>query len=145
MFYENDFCVLYSGGIAVLIISRNKFVFRNIFEVTGFAWRHKTWPRSIFIIGRVWWWNWYSAHINLNNGILWGIIPICRIFAKKWHILFCSGGSYNFWPFALTRECALHFRPCKGGAKPISHAVLPVSPKRNGESLNKFYIMRNKK
>ena len=40
--------------------------------------------------------------------------------------------------FKLTRECALHFRPCERGVKPISHAVLPVSPKRNGESLNKF-------
>ena len=66
-----------------------------------------------FIIGRVWWWNWYSAHINLNNCILWGIIPISRIFAKKWHFLSCSGGRYSFWPFALNRDCALHFRPCE--------------------------------
>ena len=71
------------------------------------------WLRSIFIIGRVWWRNWYSVHINLNNGILWGIIPICRIFAQKWHFLFRSGGRYSFWPFVLTWECALHFWPCE--------------------------------
>ena len=37
------------------------------------------------------------------------------------------------------------FGHAKEGAKPISHAVLPFSPKRNGESLNKFYTMWNKK
>ena len=37
------------------------------------------------------------------------------------------------------------FDHAKGIEKPISHAVLPVSPKRNGESLNKFNIMRQKK
>ena len=68
---------------------------------------------SIFIIGSVWPWNWYCTHINLNNVILWGIIPICKIFAKTWHCLFCFGVRYSFWPFALTRECALHLRPCE--------------------------------
>ena len=75
--------------------------------------RNWIWLRSIFIIGSVWPWNWYCTHINLNNVILWGIIPICKIFAKIWHCLFCFGVRYNFWPFALTRECALHLRPCK--------------------------------
>ena len=37
------------------------------------------------------------------------------------------------------------FGHAKRGVKPISHAVLPVSRKRNGDSLNKFYIMRNMK
>ena len=59
--------------------------------------------RSIFIIGSVWRWNWYCTHINFNNVILWGIIPICKIFAKTWHFLFCFGMCYSFWPFALTR------------------------------------------
>ena len=68
---------------------------------------------SIFIIGSVWRWNWYCTHINLNNVILWGIIPICKIFAKTWHFLFCFGVCYSFCPFALTRECALHLRPCE--------------------------------
>ena len=72
--------------------------------------RNWIWPRSIFIIGRVWPWNWYCTHINLYNVILWGIIPICKIFAKTWHCLFCFGACYSFWPFALTRECALHLR-----------------------------------
>ena len=53
--------------------------------------RNWIWPRSIFIIGRVWPWNWYCTHINLNNVILWGIISICKIFAKTWHCLFCFG------------------------------------------------------
>ena len=75
--------------------------------------RNWIWPRSIFIIGSVWRWNWYCTHINLNNVILWGIIPICKIFAKTWHFLFCFGVCYSFWPFALTRECALHLRPCE--------------------------------
>ena len=75
--------------------------------------RNWIWPRSIFIIGRVWPWNWYCTHINLNNVILWGVIPICKIFAKTWHCLFCFGAHYSFWPFALTRECALHLRPCE--------------------------------
>ena len=75
--------------------------------------RNWIWPRSIFIIGRVWPWNWYCTHINLNNVILWGIIPICKNFAKTWHCLFCFGARYSFWPFALTRECALHLRPCE--------------------------------
>ena len=75
--------------------------------------RNWIWPRSIFIIGSVWLWNWYCTHINLNNVILWGIIPICKMFAKTWHCLFCFGARYSFWPFALTRECALHLRPCE--------------------------------
>ena len=75
--------------------------------------RNWIWPRSIFIIGSVWRWNWYCTHMNLNNVILWGIIPICKIFAKRWHFLFCFGVCYSFWPFALTRECALHLRPCE--------------------------------
>ena len=75
--------------------------------------RNWIWPRSIFIIGSVWRWNWYCTHINLNNVILWGIIPICKIFAKTWHCLLCFGVRYSFWPFALTRECALHLRPCE--------------------------------
>ena len=75
--------------------------------------RNWIWSRSIFIIGSVWRWNWYSTHINLYNVILWGIIPICKIFGKTWHFLFCFGVCYSFWPFALTRECALHLRPCE--------------------------------
>ena len=71
------------------------------------------WPRSIFIIGSVWRWNWYCTNRNLNNVILWGIIPVCKIFAKTWHFLFCFGVCYSFWPFALTRECALHLPPCE--------------------------------
>ena len=54
---------------------------------------------------------------------------------------FCFGVCYCFWPFALTKECPLHLRPCEKTVKPISHRVLPVSRKRNGESQNKFYIM----
>ena len=107
--------------------------------------RNWIWPRSIFIIGSVWRWNWYCTHINLNNVILWGIIPICKIFAKTWHFLFCFGVRYSFWPFALTRECALHLRPCEKTPEPNSQAVLPVSRKRYGQSLNKFYILRNRK
>ena len=71
------------------------------------------WPRSIFIIVSVWRWNWYSTHINLSNDILWGIIPICKIFVNLWHYLFCFGARYSFWPFALTGECALRLRLCE--------------------------------
>ena len=74
--------------------------------------RNWIWPRSIFIKGSVWPWNWYCTHVNLNN-VIWGIIPICKIFAKTWRCLFCFGVRYSFWPFALTRECALHLRPCE--------------------------------
>ena len=88
--------ILAIGSVPVETYSRNWF-----------------WPRSIFIIGSVWRWNWYCTHINSNNVILWGIIPICKVFAKTWHFLFCFGVCYSFWPFALTRECALHLRPCE--------------------------------
>ena len=50
--------------------------------------------------------------------------------------------------FDLSRKLGSALCICgyaKRGVKPISHAVLSVSPKRNGESLNKFYIMWNKK
>ena len=75
--------------------------------------RNWIWPRSMFIIGSFWRWNWYSTHINLNDVILCGIYPICKILAKTWHFLFCFGERYSFSPFALTRECALHLRPCE--------------------------------
>ena len=104
------------------------------------------WPRSIFIIGRVWPWNWYCTHINLNNVILWGIIPICKICAKTWHCLFCFGALYSFWPFPLTRECALHLRPCKKIAWNLfRRRSCRFSRKRYVQSLNKFYILRNRK
>ena len=90
----------------------NKFRDQGSIPVETYS-RNWIWPRSIFIIGSVWRWNWYCTHINLNNVILWGIIPICKIFAKTWHFLFCFGVCYSFWPFALTRECALHLRPCE--------------------------------
>ena len=76
--------------------------------------RNWIWPRSISVIGSVWWWNWYvsflCAHMNLNNGISWGIISICTLFTKTWHRF---GERYSFWPLALTMECAVHFRLCK--------------------------------
>ena len=75
--------------------------------------RNWIWPRSIFIIGSVWRWNCYSTYINLKNVILWGIIQICKIFAKTWHCLLCFGVRNSFWHFALTRECSLHLRPCE--------------------------------
>ena len=64
-----------------------------------------------------------------------------------------KNGTFYFVPgdvtvFDLSRllgSALCIFGHAKGSAKPISHAVLPVSPKRNGESLNKFYIMWNKK
>ena len=72
--------------------------------------------------------------INLNNGIFWGIIPICKIFAKTWHFLFCFGVCYSFWPFALTSECALNLRPCEktrktyfaGGLAALSKTICTV-------------------
>ena len=79
--------------------------------------RNWVWSRSIFIIGSVWRWNWYSIHINLNNVILWGIIQICEIFVKPWNYLFCFGVRYSFWPFALTRECALRLLLCEKSLK----------------------------
>ena len=63
--------------------------------------RNWIWPRSIFIIGSVWPWNWYCTHINLNNVILWGIIPICKIFAKRWHCSFLFWGALQFLTFRV--------------------------------------------
>ena len=66
--------------------------------------RNWIWSRSIFVIGDVWWRNWYSAHINLNNSILWGIIPICKIFARTWYgLFFFGGGMLQFMTFRIMR------------------------------------------
>ena len=75
--------------------------------------------RSIFIIGSIWRWNWYSTHINLYAIILLDIIPICKIFAKTWHFLFCFGVNYSFWAFALTTHVgsALCICAMRKGAK----------------------------
>ena len=55
-------------------------------------------------------------------------------------------GTLQFLTFRVNSGVRFAFSAMrKEGQKPISHAVLPVSPKRNGESLNKFYIMWNKK
>ena len=70
-------------------------------------------PGQFSIIGSVRQWNWNCTHINLNNVIIWGIIPICKILAKTWHCLFCFGMRYSFWTFPLNRECALHLWLCE--------------------------------
>ena len=107
--------------------------------------------QSIFIIGSVWPWNWNSTHINLNNVMLWSI-HICKIFAKTLHcFFFCffffwgGGVRYSFLPFALTRYCALHLRPCEKTRKTYFAGGLAGFSQRYVHSLNKFYIIGNMK
>ena len=45
------------------------------------------WPRSIFFIFSVWCWFSYGMLINSNNVWIWGIIQICKIFARLWQFL----------------------------------------------------------
>ena len=45
-------------------------------------------PRSIFFILSVWCWFSYGMLINSNNVWKWGIINICKTFARIWQITF---------------------------------------------------------
>ena len=50
--------------------------------------RNLIWPRSIFFILSVWCWFSYGMLINSNNVWIWGIIQICKTFARIWQISF---------------------------------------------------------
>ena len=50
--------------------------------------RNLIWPQSIFFILSVWCWFSYGMLINSNNVCIWGIIQICKIFARIWQISF---------------------------------------------------------
>ena len=50
--------------------------------------RNLIWPRSNFFILSVWCWFSYGMLINSNNVWIWGIIQICRTFARIWQISF---------------------------------------------------------
>ena len=46
------------------------------------------WPRSIFFVFNVWCWFSYGLLINSNNVWIWGIIQICKTFARILQISF---------------------------------------------------------
>ena len=59
--------------------------------------RSLIWPRSIFFILSVWCWFSYGMLINSNNVWIWGIIQICKIFARLWQFSFFALGVLQFF------------------------------------------------
>ena len=72
-------------------------------------------------------------------------IQSVRFLPKYGMVYFVLGNVTVFELSHILGSALCIFGHAKRGVKPISHAVLPVSRKRNGDSLNKFNIIRNRK
>ena len=96
--------------------------------------RNLIWPRLILYIWSAWCWFSYGMLINSNNVWIWGIIQICKIFARIWQQgriqnLHCRGGTSDQWSRRLHWGAKRRKGEGGGGGHPLPLVgVRGVSP-----------------
>ena len=88
-------------SLTLSIYRRNYYGCSSVIQYS----RNLIWPRSIFFIFNVWCWFSYGMLINSNNVWIWGIIQICKTFARILQISFLLYMCYSFLTMTKSLGC----------------------------------------